>query len=101
MVRIAGCVFSVSVSRSADLELIGERPAHADGLRALSRKDERDHDSLTVSELISALRRSIILLPAMREAITTALRTAFADDRPWPTMHNPATPSSGAAPNSE
>ncbi len=85
----------------ADLELIGERLAHADRLRALSGKHECDHDSATVTAFISALRRSIIWLPAIRDAIATALRTAFTDDRPWPTMQRPATPSSGAPPNSE
>ena len=38
---------------------------------------------------------------AERYAIATALRTALALDRPWPTMAMPATPSSGAPPYSE
>jgi len=85
----------------ANLELIGERLAHADRLRALSGEHERDHDGRPAIDCISLLRRSIIWLFAMRDAITTALRTAFTDDRPWPTMQRPATPSSGAPPNSE
>jgi len=34
-------------------------------------------------------------------AIATALRTALDDERPWPTIHKPATPISGAPPYSE
>ena len=38
---------------------------------------------------------------ANRYAMATALRTALALERPWPTMATPLTPSSGAPPYSE
>ena len=123
--RIAGCVFSVSVSRSsgpskisrlsgspsassasakrvaADRKGVGERLAHADLLRSLSGKDERDHWWDTVAAAISRSTRSMKRSDAKRCAIATALRTASALERPWPTMATPATPSSGAPPYSE
>jgi hypothetical protein len=85
----------------ANLELIGERLAHAHRLRSLPWKDARNHDRPTVTDAISVRSRSVIWFAAMRDAIATALRSAFTDDRPCPTMHRPATPSSGAPPNSE
>ncbi len=108
---MAGWVFSVRVRRSsgplkirslsdsssavvrfrerlpADVELVGERLAHADCLRTLSGKNQGNHDcsvALCVRLRIHLGPRDarIIWLPAMRDAIATALRTAFTDERP-------------------
>ena len=82
-------------------ERLGQRPAHADLLRTLSGKEKRDHRPGTEAAAISCSTRGMKSLVANRYAIAIALRIAFADDRPWPTIARPATPSSGAPPYSE
>ena len=78
-----------------------ERLAHADLLRALSRKHESNHDSFTV--IAATPRSSRATRPSLenRSASRIAFRTALADERPWPTTTTPLTPSSGAPPYSE
>ncbi len=44
----------------ANLKLVSEGLAHADRLRPLTRKDERDHGWLAANARISVLSRSII-----------------------------------------
>ena len=108
--RIAGCVFSVSVELvlgpfeaetaerlaerrvglveglAADRKGVGERLAHADLLRSLAGKDEGDQRCDTAAAAMSRSTRSMKRLAAKRYAMATALRTALALDRPWPTM---------------
>ena len=80
---------------------LGERLAHPDLLRSLPRKDECNHDEVPCSVWSSCSIRPTSPSAANRCAMRMALRTAFTDERPWPTMHAPATPSSGAPPYSE
>jgi hypothetical protein len=80
---------------------LGKCAAHPNSLRALPRKQKCNHRSVTVAAAISCSTRLRTLLLTNRDAMATALRTAFADERPCPTMHNPATPMSGAPPYSE
>ncbi len=87
---------------AADRKGFGERLPHADFLRTLAGKDERDHwFRPTAAAAISRSTRSMKRSDANRNAIATALRTALALERPWPTMAIPAMPSSGAPPYSE
>jgi hypothetical protein len=85
---------------------LGEGPAHADPLRSLPWKHEGNHAWGPVSAepaaaAMSRSTRSRNRLVTKRCAAAMALRTALADERPWPTMARPATPSSGAPPYSE
>ena len=122
-VRIAGCVFSVSISASSGpvpdqpaqrlaerlvrfgkhlprrRKGLGQRAAHADLLRSLSWKHECNHETDAVAISCSTRCRK----PAVenRWAMRMALRMALADERPWQTKQTPATPSSGAPPYSE
>ncbi len=85
-------------------ELLGERLAHADGLRALSGKKKCNHSLRVTSRAtrISCSTRSEHV--AARRTATPSrphCGSALADERPWPTMHSPATPISGAPPYSE
>ena len=86
---------------AADRERVGERAAHPDFLRSLSRKERGDHCGDTAAAAISCSTRSMNRLEAKRYAIATALRTAFGLERPWPTIARPLTPRSGAPPYSE
>jgi hypothetical protein len=80
---------------ATDRERGGERLAHADALRALPWEYECKHHAS------SALRRSRNPAAANRCVIAIALRIALGPDRPWPTTHSRATPTSGAPPDSE
>src|SRR5205823_3226326 len=89
---------------TAQRKRVRQRAAHADLLRALSWKDERDQGravSEAAAASISRATRSMKCQDAKRYAIATALRTALTLDRPWPTMATPLTPRSGAPPYSE
>ena len=85
----------------AHREGLGQRAAHAHLLRTLSREQKGYQlcDTVTAAISCSSCRSSGWV--ANREAIATAFRTALADDRPWPTIARPATPSSGTPPYSE
>ena len=123
-VRMAGCVFSVSTSRSSGPSKhswlsgspsaasassntasalrvgLGQRAAHADFLRALPWKHERDHVALTGMAAMPRSSRSTSRPTENRCARPMAFSTAVADERPWPTMTMPLTPSSSAPPYS-
>ena len=88
--RLAERIVCFREHLATNREIIGQRLPHPDFLRSLARKNERDHASFSSSPWLTA-----------RVAIVTALRTAFADERPCPTMQIPLTPSSGAPPYSE
>ena len=125
-VRMAGCVCLVSVSwssgpskhrlgqRTAERrvgllerrprfgERLGQRAAHADLLRSLSGKEECDQrrGHRGGGDLLLDAGNEV----ARREPVApwqSRCESAFADDRPWPTIARPATPSSGAPPYSE
>src|SRR6185436_5285223 len=84
---------------AADWKHVGECLTHADFLRTLTGKDERDHardaplpldDACAgATEAMSRSRRSMNGVDAKRYASATALRTALALDRPWPTTAMP------------
>ena len=125
MVRMAGWAISVRVRRSAGPskmislsakpraasasskvarhtgKLLDQAAAHADRLGALPGKDEGDHRGDTIAPATCCSTRSRTPSATIREAVTTALRIALADERPWQTCTSPATPSSGAPPYSE
>ena len=99
--RLAKRRVGVLEGPAADGKRIGERAAHADLLRSLPGKDERDHWWGTAAAAISRSMRPMNPADANRCASPTPFCTAFALDRPWPTIVTPATPSSGAPPYSE
>ena len=79
-----------------------QRFTHSNFLRSLARKDEGNHRGLDVdTAAICCSTRWRKSLVANRDVVAIAFRTAFADDRPWPTNVSPETPSNGAAPYSE
>src|SRR5262249_12135347 len=101
--RLAQGRVGLAEGGATDRKGVGERLPHADLLRSLSGKDERDQGSGCGAEAaaISCATRSMNRFAANRYAMATALRTAFALDRPCPTMAIPLTPRSGAPPYSE
>ena len=131
-VRMAGCVFSVSVSSASGpskhrrLSGVAERGVGFGERVADDRLGRRRsawpmptrcepwpgkmNAIMTaailaaghgVSRATASARRGTSDSAAKRLARAMPLRTARAEERPWPTRHSPLTPSSGAPPNSD